>query len=108
MKNLNAVKFNFLCPKSEVKNIVILSLDHDVSISYPQLHGAPEVVKIKGVCSMGGFEYFLDDIASKIDSFIERLTFIQGVKFKLVELEQNPAEIPVGATKEEIKKPVKK
>lgn len=101
MENFNAVKFSFLAPKSEVKNVVITSLDHDVSLNYPQLKDAPELVKVKGVCSLGDFESFLDDISSKMESFVERLTFIQAVKFKLVEIEQNPVELPTGATKEE-------
>jgi len=108
MENFNAVKFSFLAPKSEVKNIVILSLDHDVSISYPQLKNAPEVVKIKGVCSLGGFESFTSAISSKIECFVERLTFMQAIKFKLVEVDQNPVELPTGAVKEENKKSTNK
>ncbi len=108
MSKENAVKFSFLTPKSEVKKIVILSLDHDVSLNYPQLKDAPEIVKIKGISSIGSFELFLDDVSNKIESFIERLTFVQGVKFKLVEINQNPVELPTGAEKEENKKSSKK
>lgn len=108
MSRSNAVKFNFLAPKEKVKDIVIISLDHNVSLSYPRLKDAPELVRIKGICLLGDFELFLDDISSKIESFVERLTFIQAVKFKLIEIEQNPVELPTGAEKEETKPKAKK
>jgi len=108
MKNSNAIKFSFLLAKKEVKTVVSLSFDHDVSISYPQLKDAPEVVKLKGFSSIGDFELFIKDVVDIEDHFLDSVYFFQNLKFKLVELEQNPVELPTGAEKEETKKIIKK
>jgi hypothetical protein len=100
MSKPNAVKFSFLVNKADVKMIIISSLDHDVQLTYPQLKDAPELVKIKGVSPMGEFEKFIEGAMLRVENYFDRISFFQNLKFKLVELNVNPAELPAGAEKE--------
>lgn len=108
MNKANAVKFSFLVLAVAVKEIIIKSLDFDIQLTYPQLKGAPDVVKLKGVCLLGDFEPFIENIVLVDAGYLSKLNFYEHLKFRLIEIEQNPVELPTGAVKEVIKKEVKK
>lgn len=108
MENFNAVKFSFMCPKAAVKEIVVMSFDHEVNITYPQLRGSVDVVKIKGVAPIGSFELFINAVTDKSASFLDKVSFYQQLKFKLIELNENPVELPTGAKKVDDSKSTKK
>lgn len=108
MNKLNAVKFSFLILVVAVKEIVIKSFDLDIQLTYPQLKGAPDVVKMKGVCSLGDFEQFIEEVVLMDAGYMAKLNFYGNLKFKLVEIEQNPVELPTGAIKEETTPKAKK
>ena len=101
MSKVNAVKFKAIIKKANLKEILMQTFDLDIQLKYPQLANAKNEIPIRGYCLLGSFESLVDIITPKDLGFLGKLKFQQSVNFKLIEIDQNPVELPTDATKED-------
>lgn len=104
MENLNAVKFAFVVPKSHVKVLLDISFDKDIHLLYPRLSSAPELVKVRGLADLEGFQELYEEYQEKMLCGMDILRFHQNIKFKLVEVDFVKQQIPFAEKKEIIEK----
>lgn len=107
MSKSNAVKFKVLIKKAALKEILMETFDLDIQLKYPQLANSKDEIPIRGICLLGSFESLVGIVTPKDLSFLDKLKFQQNVNFKLIEIDQNPVELPMGAVKEVNEKPAK-
>ncbi len=96
MSKPNAVKFKAIVKKAALKVILMETFDLDIQLKYPQLANAKDEIPIRGICLLGSFESLVSAITPKDLDFLDKLRFQQNVNFKLIEIEQNPVELPTG------------